>query len=234
MHDPLVVAHTIIRPWPARSGFPTTGSRGDGVRWQIRLKHACTADCGPGCPGPGVFPWWRTRSYMRFWRLAGRDYYWPPLVTIWHAEPGGADALTICRDRYQDQDGTWKLTRSWRWHVHHWKIQLHPAQTLRRRLLTRCAWCGGRDRAGDPVNTGFAWDPPKTVWWRGEPGLYHRDCSSVASARRQCACTEPAPAHETWGRCLRCDKPVPHGRTPEQLAYVQQVATLPDGARPGR
>lgn len=236
MHDPLVVAHTIVRPWPQPSSLPATGSRGDGVRWQIRHHHTCTGYCRRNDPPhrEGAFPWWKPRSYRRFWRLAGRDWYWPALVTIWHREPGGADALSVCQRRYQDKNGQWRYSKGWRWHVRHWRVQVPPLQGARRRLLTRCAWCGGRDRKRDPVSTSFSWDGPKGRWWHGEPGLYHGDCSAVASAHRACSCSEPAPSHGTWGRCLRCDKPVPHGRTDEQLTRTRRLAQVPEGTRPGR
>lgn len=236
MHDPLVVAHTIVRPWPSRSGFSATGSRGDGTRWKIRHYHACTDYCRANDPPhrPGAFPWWKPRSYSRFWRVAGTDLYWPPLVTIWHREPGGADALSACQRRYQDKHGKWRYSKGWRWHVHHWHVKVEPFTTWRRRLLTRCAWCGGRSRKHDAVNVSFSWDGPAGRWWQGEPGLYHRDCSGIAAARVQCACTDPAPAHGTYGRCLHCGRHVPHGRTAAQLARVQELAQLADGARPGR
>jgi hypothetical protein len=215
--------------------MPATGSHGDGVRWQIRHHHTCTRFCATeDCGGAGAFPWWKPRSYRRFWRLVGRDWYWPPLITIWHREPGGADALDVCQQRIQRPDGTWRLTKGWRWHVRHWKIQVHPAQALRRRLLTRCAWCGGRERNADPVNTSFSWDGPRGRWWQGEPGLYHRDCSAAAAAWRTCPCDDPIPAHETWGECLRCGKSVPHGRTPEQAARARQMAAVPHGTRPSK
>ena len=231
MHDSNVVAFTIIRPWPRRSGLPAAPGRD--VRWKIRHYHGQHhEDCPPRCR-LGPFPWWRLRSYSRFWRLAGRDWYWPPLVTVWHREPRGADALTICRRRYQGRDGEWHLSRTWHWHIHHWKIQLHPAQDARRRLLTRCAWCRGRHRKGDPVNVSYHWDRPAAQrWWRGEIGLYHGDCSAAAAAARACTCTEPAPENGACGRCLRCGRHYAYGRTDAQAARYRALQELPAGTRP--
>ncbi len=121
MHDPLVVAFEIRRPWPKRTP---------------------------------------RRRY----------YYWPSLITIWHAEPGGRDAFEVC-----------KRSSHWRWHLHHWKIQIRPLQNLRRRLLTSCAECG---RKGSP-NISHQWDRERSPWWRGERGLYHRECSSLIHLRRR-------------------------------------------------
>lgn len=173
MHDPDVVAFTIVRPWPQRSGLPASQN---GKRWAVRLHHDHLPSCAAeGCTGQ-PFPWWKPRSYSRFWRLAGRELYWPPLITVWHREPGGRDALSVCRRRWQDKNGAWHFSHGWHWHLAHWRIQVHPAQNLRRRLLTRCEICGGRDRKGHRVNLSSSWDRPPGRWWRGEPGLRHMDC----------------------------------------------------------
>ncbi|MDA8324273.1 MAG: hypothetical protein M0030_31280 [Actinomycetota bacterium] len=179
MHDPDVVAFTIVRPWPARTGLPAAA---EGVRWRVLLRHEHHDGCPAlGCTG-NPLPWWRPRSWSRFWRLAGRDFFWPPLVTIWHREPGGADSGTVCkhsRSVFDEPARKWRHrpVRSWRWHVRHWRIQVHPAQHARRWLLTRCEGCGGRSRNARPVNVSLSWDQPPGRWWRGEAGLYHSECS---------------------------------------------------------
>jgi hypothetical protein len=233
MHDPLVVAFEIPRPWPQRSTLPAADKKS--VRWRIRLHHDHVPGPG-GCQDDpphrdGAFPWWRPRSYSSFWRLAGRDFYWPPLITVWHREPGGHDALSVCCNRVQRADGTWKFTGRWRWHVHHWKIQVPPLQELRRRLLTRCAWCGGRSRKGDMVNFSHSWDGPRGRWWRGAPGLFHMDCSSIASAHAACLCERPVTEHDGYGRCARCEKFRAYKVPEEQLARQRELAAIPDGAR---
>ena len=120
MHDPLVVAFEIRRPWPQRSTLPATGSRRDGVRWRIKLHHDHGSWCDDHCASRrDPFPWWKPGSYMSHWRLAGRDWYWPPLITVWHKEPGGADSLSVCRPRVQQPDGTWRFKGHWRWHIFH-------------------------------------------------------------------------------------------------------------------
>lgn len=137
MHDPMVVAFDIRRPWPEihklRKGDPRASWRG------------------------------RRGSFVF---VAGRELWWPPIVTVWHVEPGGADALTVCDSRGR-----------WQWHVHHWRIQVQPLQRLRRVLLTRCAYCGGRSTKAAPVNTAMGWHTERAPWWRGERGLYHAACS---------------------------------------------------------
>lgn len=189
MHDPLVVAFEIRRPWPKKR---------DSTGWR----------------------------------------YWPPLITVWHREPGGHDSGDVCAHtrRYQDDHGRWQaeVQHAWRWHVHHWKIQVHGLQRLRRRLLTRCTWCHGRSRKGDTVNFSLSWDGPRGRWWRGEPGLYHHDCSSIASAHNTCSCVDPVTAiteYEGYGRCARCMRYRPFGMTPDRMARTRDLQAIPSGGR---
>jgi hypothetical protein len=182
MHDPMVVAWDIRRPIPRRA----TGG-GPPVRWKISGS---------------------------FWTVAGVRLYFPSLITIWHVEPGGHDAGEVCKHyrREQGPDGKWETTflHGWKWPVHHWKIQVGPLQTLRRWALTRCAWCGGRSTKKDPVNTSHSWDGPRGRWWQGEPGLFHGDCSPVATAHKFCACDSPAiapdPRFGSWVECASCQR----------------------------
>lgn len=182
MHDPLVVAFEIRRPWPQRSTFsPVSRAEQDTVRWRIRMHHEHWTDGPDSCECPSgdhnPFPWWKPKSYQAFWRLAGRDYYWPPVVTVWHREPGGHDSLSICGGWYDDRNGKRRFRTSWKWHVHHYKLQFPPLQDARRHLLTRCEVCGGKSRRGHMVNVSHSWDRPKAPWWRGETGLSHVDCA---------------------------------------------------------
>ncbi|MGI8333463.1 hypothetical protein ACRYCC_26220 [Actinomadura scrupuli] len=205
MHDPLVVAFEIRRPWPQRS----RDRDGRPERWRI--------------------------GKSAFWTLAGRSFYFPSLITVWHREPGGRDSGEVCKhhSRYQDADGKWqwKFHHGWRFHVHHWKIQISPLQRLRRRLLTRCAWCGGRSTKGDAVNVSHQWDGPRGRWWQGEPGLYHHDCSAIDSAHSTCVCEHPVLEHDSYGRCARCEGYRPHGMTSEHLARARELKAIPAGAR---
>lgn len=175
MHDPLVVAFEIRRPWPKRSSLPDPPA---GVRWRIRWGSS--------------------------WTLAGRRYWFPPIVTVWHVEPGGRDSGEVCKHycRYEQADSTWatKVLNGWRFHIWHWRIQVQALQMLRRRLLTRCEWCGGK---GSP-NVSHQWNRDRSPWWRGEPGLYHPGCSTASTAWKACVCDEPVTEHDGWGNCARC------------------------------
>jgi hypothetical protein len=59
-----------------------------------------------------------------------------------------------------------------RWHVWHWRIQVHPWQTLRRRFWDRCCKCGKR---------GFAKGESAMGDWSGTR-IWHQRCDSSVSA----------------------------------------------------
>lgn len=199
MHDPMVVAFSIRRPWPNR---PRKAQRD---RWKFRSGGHLSC----------------------FWVIAGREFYFPGLITVWHREPNGADALTVCG---RDADG--RRIDSWRWHVRHWRIQIHPAQTFRRWLLTRCEWCGGKSRNGSRVNVSHSWDGERSPWWRGERGLFHMDCSSVRSAWQTCTCPTPVLEHDGWGRCARCERFRGYGASMQWLINAERLRdAIPEGAR---
>jgi hypothetical protein len=204
MHDPLVVAFEIRRPWPKRQTY-------------------CP-------PSDGRFAW-----MPPFFTVFGRRYWFPPVVTIWHREPGGHDSGEICKHyrRTRQPDGTWrtKILHGWRFHLNHWRVQIGPLQALRRRLLTRCAWCGGREHRHDAINISHSWDGPRGRWWRGEPGVYHHDCSLIANAHHWCVCENPVLEHDTYGRCARCDRSRRFGATAGQVERMRLAATVPAGAR---
>ena len=189
MHDPLVVAFEIRRPWPTRR---------DSTGWR----------------------------------------HWPSLVTVWHREPGGHDSGEVCkhyRRMLNPFTGEWRTEfhQRWRFHVHHWKVQVHPLQEWRRRLLTRCAWCGGRSTKGDAVNVSSQWDGPRNRWWRGERGLYHGDCSSISHAHNTCLCEAPITDSDGYGWCARCTKYRGYGKTEEHLARMRELAAIPARQRRG-
>ena len=225
MHDPMTVAFTIHRPWPQRDKMHD--AKPGKPRWSIRLHHTCGSYCGTNRAAheaSNPFPWWRTGSYSAFWTLAGRGFYWPSLITIWHVEPDGRDSGEVC-----------KRHGRWRWHIHHWRVQVHPIQALRRRLLTRCEWCGGRSRKGDAVNVSHQWDRKPGPWWRGERGLFHVDCSSIESAHRACLCADPVLLSKVgewaYGHCARCSK-FRGWKTPSaRLDRLRMLAAIPEGRR---
>jgi hypothetical protein len=83
-----------------------------------------------------------------------------------------------------------RATRPWyrhpKWHVHHWKIQVHAIQQLKRRLFTRCAGCGKSFNRRQSVHTA-QWHAKGPQWFKGEQGVYHEACMPVPTP-----CTPPA------------------------------------------
>ncbi|MDF2578457.1 MAG: hypothetical protein K0S49_36 [Microbacterium sp.] len=166
MHDPMVVAFEIRRPWPRISRIRDSRPRG---------------------------------NRGAFWRIGNTELYWPGMLTVWHVEPGGADAFDVC-----------ERSSRWQWHVHHWRLQFAPWQAFRRWAFDRCAWCGGPSRRGNLVNVSHSWDGKKPKhWWQSRAGVFHRDCSSVEQAHRTCVCSliEGRWANgslEPYGHCRTC------------------------------
>lgn len=59
-----------------------------------------------------------------------------------------------------------------RWHVWHWRLQIHPLQQLARVLFDRCATCG----------KGFRWGySPTSTSWEGKE-LHHGECLGIGVA----------------------------------------------------
>lgn len=75
-----------------------------------------------------------------------------------------------------------RFNRPWyqhpRWHVWHWRLQIHWWQTFRRWAFSRCAGCGKRFAWGYSP-TSHSWDSVKPKWFRSEVGSYHSECSGM-------------------------------------------------------
>lgn len=57
-----------------------------------------------------------------------------------------------------------------RWHVHHWRIQIHPLQKLNRWLFKRCKVCGKR----------FGYNETPMGSWSGN-AIWHQSCDSTSN-----------------------------------------------------
>lgn len=57
-----------------------------------------------------------------------------------------------------------------RWHVWHWRIQIHPWKTFRRWAFDRCSKCGGR----------FKWGTSDVIGDWGGKRIWHRACDDSA------------------------------------------------------
>jgi hypothetical protein len=71
-----------------------------------------------------------------------------------------------------------RKSRPWykhpRWHIHHWRLQVHHYQQLRRRLFTRCAKCHKPFINESPVTCQY--ENKKPGWFRSEENLFHMQC----------------------------------------------------------
>lgn len=55
-----------------------------------------------------------------------------------------------------------------RWHIHHWSIQIHPLQRLKRLFWDKCCVCGKRGFKSSPMSD-----------WHGTK-LWHQECDQTA------------------------------------------------------
>lgn len=202
MHDPMVVAFEIRNPIPRRVRWKDR--RPGAKRWTLGRRRYVNAEH----LGEAIYHWWLPRAWEP--RIAGRAFGTRSFITVWHVEPGGHDSGDVCPHytRWQDEDGRFhsKPLNAWRWHVHHWRIQVAPLQDLRRRLFQRCAWCGGRSTKKNCVNHSLSWDGPKAKhFWRSHPGVYHGGCSSAPGVQRACLCESPLVTGK-YEMCAGCGK----------------------------
>lgn len=71
-----------------------------------------------------------------------------------------------------------------RWHVWHWRIQVHPTQAFKRWVFSRCDACGKRFPYGySPVST--SWNGTGPRWFRSESRVYHHNCRDAQVAMRR-------------------------------------------------
>lgn len=79
-------------------------------------------------------------------------------------------------------------TRPWyrhpRWHIWHWKLQIHPLQTFKRWAFSRCCKCGGRFAWGYCPTTD-SWNSEGPQWFRSERNTYHSNCSDPTNYKAQ-------------------------------------------------
>lgn len=169
MHDPQRVAHEIKSPFRAKpSKFWPKGYRNSLITiWHVDPERDGTDDsCG----------WFiRGRHLSAADRALARDLIENEHDNLrdWFRDCDQEDAACLRR-----RDRPW--WRHPRWHVWHWRIQVHPWQQLRRWLFTRCAHCGKRFAyGGSPVS--HQWHSPPTPWFGSERGLYHDTCSQAVT-----------------------------------------------------
>jgi len=186
MHDPMVVAFEVPSPWPHRRRWNEKRDAATLGNWGLHRRRRVN----PENLGEPIYPWWRPTGWTL--RLAGRTYGLGTIATVWHIEPGGRDAFTVC-----------KHASRWRWHVWHWKIQVHWLQRLRRFLFERCIECGHRFPWGYSPVAGRA-TPKGWARFRVNRVNFHHECASMAGLLRGRANDEQLIRHLV--RALRAER----------------------------
>lgn len=204
MHDPMHVVFSVRRPW-SKGRPPMARHTGRSFGFWTRRDNTVVLANGEERRTPIRR---RLHFHPAFFRLRGREWFLPSLVTVWHVDPETDGSDSSCshaaRDRRQQAIKRHQFIRAavldWYWrhygwlHVHHWQIQLDVAQRWRRRLFTRCATCGGREERGRSVNFHVVVNPTvrekarsetsfRERWFTGEKNLHHHDCADLASIR---------------------------------------------------
>lgn len=103
-----------------------------------------------------------------------------------HTSSPGVDAETA----YAHFRAFWRLlgqyTRPWylhpRWHIHHWKIQVHSLQTFKRWAFSRCAKCRKGFAWGESP-TSHSWHSTGPRWFRSETDIFHNACDGHGGVR---------------------------------------------------
>lgn len=78
-----------------------------------------------------------------------------------------------------------RWTQKWwqhpRWHVHHWKLQIHALGNFKRWAFSRCCKCGkGFSWGYCPVTN--SWNGTGPLWFRSEKNIMHSNCSETSVA----------------------------------------------------
>lgn len=168
MHDPMTVAHEIRRPWPQRSPLFTGGRYWPSIVtiWHVDPERDGSDD---SCDWFG-----KRRTRENGWYPGHQDEYealpeesrraidfvwwtWgPPRPRPWYRHP--------------------------RWHVWHWKVQVHVVQKFKRWMFSRCVKCGGRFRWGyTPIGS---WGGRGPGWWFGREQSWHSECDPSSRPAR--------------------------------------------------
>jgi len=165
MHDPSVLVFEIHVPipvgkWPARTGP------------RFSVKRGVWTGSGPKAGKPR----------HRFFRPCGWDVVafgrrigWWNVLEVWHEEPDGRDAHTVCKGQRGSQL-TWHNVK-WAWvHRRHLNIYSPPVRRVVRWRKDRCGECGQPFRWKGDSRTGVGWESREVL---------HSPCASLRHVRSQ-------------------------------------------------
>lgn len=80
-----------------------------------------------------------------------------------------------------------------RWHIWHWKIQVHALQSFKRWAFSRCATCGHGFAWGESPRTN-QWNGTGPRWFRGEHDVHHLSCGGHGVGTQKHGATTSASA----------------------------------------
>lgn len=177
MHDPLTVALEIKRPWPIprKEQLLATHKYYPPI---ITIWHVDPEKDG----SDDSCDWFGHKKKLSPEEREVFDCLWN-LETILDNKPHFPDS----REHKEFQplkQAIWKLKKrkGWRihprWHVWHWRIQIHPIQEFKRWAFSRCSKCGGRFKWGESVCSNN-WNSTGPRWFRSED-VYHMNHEQVA------------------------------------------------------
>ena len=182
MHDPMTVAFTIhnrlARPktWASGSKFwphlitiwhvdPEKGGSDDSCDWfgshrPLNAREKALSE-----------------AIGELTHVLGNEPFYPH-PRLYGREPHNSDVQDSPIKELRKARYEWGRRRlRWhpRWHVWHWKIQVHPVQHFKRWAFSRCRECGGRFTWGYAPVSG-SWDGVGPKWFRNQEHVYHMDC----------------------------------------------------------
>lgn len=175
----MTVAFEIRRPWPTKKSLL------GGAPYYPSLVTIWHVD--PETDGTDDSCDWFHRDLSEAERRAARDLITNDLDNLngffGPSDPDDKDLIMLAQ---------WRVARSFyrprpwyrhpRWHVRHWKIQVHFTQKLKRYLFSRCAGCGQRFPWGyAPIGP---WHGGGPRWFRSEESVYHHGCDRRATVRQ--------------------------------------------------
>lgn len=171
MHDPMTVAFEIKYPWKEKPTkyFPN-GHRDTFITiWHVDPEKNGNDD---SCD------WFGSYRRLNSKEMAITEAIFD-LESILYNEPFYPSHPAYLRfQKLKEAQRKWRqrgFRLHPRWHVWHWKIQIHPLQKLRRWLFSCCAKCGNGFVWGySPVSMG--WSNKKTRFFKGEEDVYHFEC----------------------------------------------------------
>lgn len=180
MYDPSTVAFTIRYPWP----WPRQKCLGERKAPRAPLITVWHQD--PERDGSDDSCDWSWRRLSADESRAAHNLWDNETdnLRVYLRHLGNYDRSTLLECQWQRARRFYR-PRPWyrhpRWHLHHWRLQLHPLQHLKRWLWSRCARCGKRFSWGyAPLALSWAGSGPR--WFRGEVGVVHHHCGQSVAA----------------------------------------------------